>query len=238
MWPLIGNGNPEIGLDTIGRKLTSSRVLWQQLAQVLSFTILDSSRTLSCCYNSNTTANQVCHQVLIKNSREACMDKKNSEDVDIMASMKNLHIITTSIFLKIVKMLIGALQSLVLLQYCGHHLAGAAVLVHHGCSQAAVQLLRQDDSCSEARDFQRGCLWDFLPSCLGDLCPAALGLMPCCLGDLCHAALGIYAMLPLGILSIAAQRRDFSLAPQKRITQLGSLLQDYSTWLPEEDYKG
>ena len=180
MWPLIGNGNPEIGLDTIGRKLTSSRVLWQQLAQVLSFTILDSSRTLSCCYNSNTTANQVCHQVLIKNSREACMDKKNSEEVDIMTNMKNLHIITTSIFVKIVKMLICALQSLVLLQYCGHHLAGAAVLVHHGCSQAAVQLLRQDDSCSEASDFQRGCLWDCLSGCLGDLCPAALGLMPCC----------------------------------------------------------
>ena len=181
---------------------------------------------------------QVC-QVLLKYSREAGRDKKMHCVDDIKAKFQNKYVITFFSFKfylsKIRECDVATLQILVQ-QHQGGYNPAVSVQQHQGYLLSTHgELHGKDDCCSEAKDFWRGCLWDFLPSCLWDLCLTALGRMPCCLGELCHAALGKNALLPLGILSYAAQRRDYNLAPQKRINQLGSQVQDYSAWLPEEN---
>ena len=181
---------------------------------------------------------QVC-QVLLKYSREAGRDKKMHCVDDIKAKFQNKYVITFFSFKfylsKIGECDVATLQILVQ-QHQGGNNQAVPVQQHQGYLLSTHgELHGKDDCCSEAKDFWQGCLWDFLPSCLGDLCLTTLERMPCCLGDLCHAALGKNALLPLGILSYAAQRRDYNLAPQKRINQLGSQVQDYSAWLQEED---
>jgi hypothetical protein len=228
-------GRQPVVLDRkqFGRKSTSLKGFMAAVAMVVLSKISGSSRTLSCCYNSNTSKDKSAKKLYSKKSRETCTDlslgswqESGFGHVHLQELVPGLHHL---LHLTPQDGLDEGDPHLAELGLEHVHLQGghSALLFRRALSFAS-----SEKSSLESWGRMLCCFWEECLVAFGEECLSAKG-------EECLAAFGKNALLLRKEILSLAPRRTYSAWLPKGLSQIGSLgdfsaglPEDYSVWLP------